>query len=138
MGSGFLFLKTILETRQMILKTGTKSECVREMLLLESLHGKHFWVFSNDDRANTYSLEASAEYTAKMAQDFIKNYKLHRFVDDRIREYIAAGLEGEAALHKFRKALARHIDVPLAAIEKSFAEAIFNNRKNRTNQGAKP
>jgi hypothetical protein len=46
----------------MILLTGTKAECIKEMLRLEELHGRQFWVTSLDDTDGTYQLEASESF----------------------------------------------------------------------------
>ncbi len=49
----------------MTILRGTKGECIRQMLALESVHGRIFWVVSMDDAAGTYELQVSESYASR-------------------------------------------------------------------------
>ena len=49
----------------MTILRGTKSECIKQMLVLEVEHGDIFWVVSMDDAAGTYELQVSESHASK-------------------------------------------------------------------------
>jgi hypothetical protein len=51
----------------MILMTGTKADCIKKMLELESVHGRKFWVVSLDDSEGNYQLESDDSYPTRSA-----------------------------------------------------------------------
>jgi hypothetical protein len=53
----------------MILLTGTKADCIKKMLELESVHGRKFWVVSLDDSEGNYQLESDDSYPTRSTDD---------------------------------------------------------------------
>jgi hypothetical protein len=49
----------------MTILRGTKGECIRQMMALEAVHGRIFWVISMDDAAGTYELQVSEAEASK-------------------------------------------------------------------------
>ena len=48
----------------MTILRGTKGECIRQMLALEAVHGRIFWVVSMDDAVGTYELQVSESHAS--------------------------------------------------------------------------